>query len=68
MPIFEAVGGRSEQVAALERDEHEADCFSAEERAVIAFTTEVVRDARAGDESLRRRLRALSARARSSSC
>ena len=51
VPIFEAVGGRSEQVAALERDDDEADCFSAEERAIIAFTTEVVRDARAGDES-----------------
>ena len=51
MPIFEAVGGRSEQVAALERDQPEADCFSAEERAIIAFTTDVVRDARAGEES-----------------
>ncbi len=49
VPIFEAVGGRSEQVAALERDEAGAECFSAEERATIAFTTEVVRDARAGD-------------------
>ncbi len=51
VPIFEAVGGHSEQVAALERDEVEADCFSAEERAIIAFVTEVVRDARAGDQS-----------------
>ncbi|MGZ8667531.1 MAG: carboxymuconolactone decarboxylase family protein [Solirubrobacterales bacterium] len=51
VPIFEAVGGRSEQVAALERDEDEAECFSDEEQAVIAFTTEVVRDARAGDRS-----------------
>ena len=51
VPIFEAVGGRSEQVAALERDETEAECFSAEQRAIVAFTTEVVRDARAGEES-----------------
>ncbi len=50
-PIFEAVGGRPEQVAALERDDEAADCFSDQERAIIAFTTEVVRDARAGDQS-----------------
>lgn len=51
VPIFEAVGGSTEQVAALGRDDEGADCFSPEQRAIIAFTTEVVGDARAGDES-----------------
>ena len=54
-------------MAALERDEPEAECFSAEERAVIAFTTEVVRDARAGDQSFAA-VSAFLGRARSSSC
>ncbi|MFN8161670.1 MAG: carboxymuconolactone decarboxylase family protein [Solirubrobacterales bacterium] len=51
VPIFEAVGGRAEQVEALEREETSAACFSEQERAVIEFTTEVVREARAGDGS-----------------
>ena len=52
VPIAEAVGATADQVAALERDDAKADCFSAAERAVLLFTTEVVRDARAGDEAL----------------
>jgi 4-carboxymuconolactone decarboxylase len=50
--IAKAVGAADEQVAALERDQAEADCFSDAERAVLRFTTEVVRDARASDEAL----------------
>lgn len=53
VPIFEAVGGTEEQVAALEADDPEADCFDDRERAIIDFTTEVVRDARAGDQSFK---------------
>jgi alkylhydroperoxidase family enzyme len=52
VPIAEAVGATAAQVAALERDDTEADCFSAPERAVLGFTSEVVNDARASDETL----------------
>ena len=52
VPIAQAVGASEEQVAALERDEPEADCFSQPERTVLRFTTEVVRDARASEEAL----------------
>src|SRR6266576_1313086 len=43
VPIAKAVGATDEQVAALERDEPEAPCFSDDERVVLSFTTEVVR-------------------------
>jgi 4-carboxymuconolactone decarboxylase len=49
VPIAKAVGGTDEQVAALERDDIEADCFDPLQRASLRFTTEVVRDARASD-------------------
>jgi alkylhydroperoxidase family enzyme len=52
VPIAEAVGASSEQVAALERDEPDANCFSQAERLVLRFTTEVVREARASEEAL----------------
>jgi alkylhydroperoxidase family enzyme len=52
VPIAEAVGASQEQVAALERDEPEAGCFSQPQRLVLRFTTEVVRDARASEEAL----------------
>jgi alkylhydroperoxidase family enzyme len=48
-PIALAVGATREQVDALERDEPEAACFDDLQRAVLRFTTEVVRDARASD-------------------
>jgi 4-carboxymuconolactone decarboxylase len=48
-PIARAVGGSDEQLAALERDDIEAGCFDATQRAVLLFTSEVVRDARASD-------------------
>jgi 4-carboxymuconolactone decarboxylase len=49
--IARTVGGSDEQIAALERDDIEAGCFDAAQRAVLRFTTEVVRDARASDET-----------------
>ncbi len=50
--IAKAVGATDEQVAALAGDDIAADCFSDLERLVLRFTTEVVRDARASDETL----------------
>jgi alkylhydroperoxidase family enzyme len=50
-PIARAVGASDEQVAALERDDVDAGCFDAAQRATLRFTTEVVRDARASDET-----------------
>jgi 4-carboxymuconolactone decarboxylase len=41
-PIAQAVGARQEQVDALKADDIDADCFSAAERAILHFTTEVV--------------------------
>jgi alkylhydroperoxidase family enzyme len=52
VPIAQAVGATDDQVAALERDDADAPCFSAGERAVLRFTTEVLRDAQATDETL----------------
>jgi 4-carboxymuconolactone decarboxylase len=60
--IAEAVGASAEQVAALERDRPDADCFSLLQQAVLRFTTEVVRDARASEEALARLKETLSAR------
>jgi len=50
-PIALAVGARREQVEALRRDETDAECFSAAERAVLRFTTEVVNDSLVSDET-----------------
>jgi alkylhydroperoxidase family enzyme len=47
--IAKAVGATEAQVAALEAGEIESSEFSADERAVLAFTSEVVHDARASD-------------------
>jgi 4-carboxymuconolactone decarboxylase len=52
VPLAIAVGASDEQVAALERDEVEADCFSGDEQLVLRFTTEVLRDAQASDATL----------------
>jgi 4-carboxymuconolactone decarboxylase len=52
VPIALAVGATQAQVDALERDEIEASCFSDAERAVLRFTTEVLQDARASNETL----------------
>jgi 4-carboxymuconolactone decarboxylase len=51
VPILLAVGGRTEQVQALQADEPEADAFGADGRLVVAFTTQVVRDATPDDET-----------------
>jgi 4-carboxymuconolactone decarboxylase len=61
-PIARAVGASEEQVAALERDDAEADCFSDAERALLRFTTEVVQDARASDATFEAITKLLSAR------
>jgi 4-carboxymuconolactone decarboxylase len=62
VPIAKAVGASDEQVAALERDDPEASCFSDGERVVLRFTTEVVRDAQASDTALEELARILSPR------
>jgi alkylhydroperoxidase family enzyme len=49
VPIALGAGASQEQVDALERGDIEAACFDAVERAVLRFTTEVVRDVRASD-------------------
>ena len=46
VPLAKAVGASDEQVAALERDDPESDLFSDDQRLVLRFTTDVVRDAR----------------------
>jgi 4-carboxymuconolactone decarboxylase len=62
VPIAQAVGATDEHVAALERDEPEADCFSDDQRLVLRFTTEVVREVRASDETFEELAQRLSAR------
>jgi alkylhydroperoxidase family enzyme len=62
VPLAQAVGATGEQVTALERDDPGAACFSADQQAVLRFTTEVVRDARAADETLARLKQVLSPR------
>jgi len=47
VPIAQATGASAAQVAALERGDNAADAFDPLERAVLRFTTEVVRDVRA---------------------
>jgi alkylhydroperoxidase family enzyme len=49
--IARLVGASDDQIAALERDDIEAACFDGLQRAALRFTTEVVRDARASDET-----------------
>ncbi len=62
VPIARAVGATDEQVSALERGETEAACFSDDQRTVLRFTTEVVRDAQASDATLAALTGMLSAR------
>jgi len=50
--IARAVGATDEQIQALARDDIAADCFSELEQVGLRFTTEVVRDARASDDTL----------------
>lgn len=62
VPIARSVGASEEQVAALERDDIDADWFSDAERTVLRFTTEFLRDARVSDETFGRAKALLSAR------
>lgn len=52
VPIALAAGASEEQVAAVGRGDIEDRSLGALERAALRFTTEVVRDVRASDESL----------------
>lgn len=52
VPIAEGVGASKEQVAALERDQPAAECFTDHQRTVLRFTTEVVQAARADEATL----------------
>jgi 4-carboxymuconolactone decarboxylase len=52
VPIAKAVGASDDQVAALERDEPDAEGFSHDQQLVLRFTAEVVRDAQASDATL----------------
>jgi 4-carboxymuconolactone decarboxylase len=51
VPIALAVGASEDEVAAVDRGELDADCLGPAERAVLQFTTEVVRDVRASDDA-----------------
>jgi 4-carboxymuconolactone decarboxylase len=62
VPIAKAVGASDEQVAALERDDPKASCFTGDERVVLGFTAEVVRDAQASDPTFEQLAQVLSAR------
>ena len=61
VPIAKASGATDAQVAALERGDVAADAFDTVERAVLRFTTEVLRDVRASDASFAELARHLSA-------
>jgi alkylhydroperoxidase family enzyme len=50
--IAKAVGATGAQIEALEAGDTDSPAFSGTERTVLAFTSEVVRDARATDETL----------------
>src|SRR5438067_8371432 len=51
VPIARSVGATAEQVEAIERGDVEVATFSDVQRAVLGFTTEVVRDVGASDEA-----------------
>jgi alkylhydroperoxidase family enzyme len=51
VPMAGAVGVSEVQIAALDRDDPTAACFSAVEQLVLRFTTEVVRNVRAADDT-----------------
>jgi alkylhydroperoxidase family enzyme len=62
VPLAKSVGASDDQVDALERDEPDADCFSPDQRLVLRFTAEVVRDAQASDATLEKLSEVLSPR------
>ena len=49
VPIAESVGVSAAQIQALEEGSIDGDCFDALERAVLAFTTEVVENVKASE-------------------
>lgn len=51
VPIALSTGATPEQIDALERGDGDAPCFTDEERLVLDFTTEVLRDVRASDST-----------------
>lgn len=51
VPIALLTGATEAQIDALERGTVDGSCFDAEERAVLRFTDEVVRDVRVSDET-----------------
>jgi alkylhydroperoxidase family enzyme len=51
VPIAKVVGATDEEIAALERGDADAACFSPEAKLVVRFTTEVVRHVRASDQT-----------------
>ncbi|MCX5065851.1 carboxymuconolactone decarboxylase family protein [Micromonospora lupini] len=51
-PIASSAGATDEMVRSLGRDEIEAGCFSPDQRVVLRFTTEVVRDVRPSDDTV----------------
>src|SRR2546423_3145978 len=52
VPIAQATEATEEQIAAVDRGDLEADALGELDRAVLRFTTEVVRDVGASEESL----------------
>ncbi|HEY1597810.1 MAG TPA: carboxymuconolactone decarboxylase family protein [Thermoleophilaceae bacterium] len=62
VPIARSVGASDEQVAALERDDVEAECFTETQRVALRFTTEFLRDARVSDATFGAAKELLSAR------
>jgi 4-carboxymuconolactone decarboxylase len=60
--IAKAVGAGDDQIAAIDRGEVESECLSEDQRLVLVFATEVVRDARASDATFERLSQRLSAR------
>lgn len=50
--IARAIGASAEQIGALEGDDPGAPCFSSEQKLVLRFTEEVVRDARPASKTL----------------
>jgi alkylhydroperoxidase family enzyme len=51
VPIALGTGATQAEIDALERGDLDDPCFDAEERAVLRFTTEVVRDVRVGEKT-----------------
>lgn len=52
VPIAELTGCTKEQIEALNRDDASAACFDEKERALLAFTDEVVKNVRPSDAAL----------------